>query len=295
MRSSDDIMPTQRGGFTLIELLAAMAVLSVIVLLLTRVYTDGASALQLGKRSADRNVYARAVMDFIARELSMMTYDYGDDLAVNFLGGAYYNERLPVFGANSDDISFITLTKSMDGVTSSSTNGHKRSAMQIRYFVDNFEGLKDAPKNAEYRYALWRDNYHPHAASSGNRPAGAYHLLALDHLAWMGNRDDDSVAMTRRAMLIDNIRTFDVFLYTDERGATQPDWQSFNTNNSKKIAFLDLYLETMDERDASRAAQLAATLGPEHDTLIDYVNQAVKRNYRRVYLHNKMGWQDIPR
>jgi prepilin-type N-terminal cleavage/methylation domain-containing protein len=282
-----------RRGFTLIELLAAMTILVILVLMLTRVYTEGANAIQMGKRSTDRNVTSRAVMDFIARELSMMTFDYGDVPASNFLGGAYYSDVRAVFGMNTDEISFITLVKNLDGA---SDDGEKRSAWQIRYFVDNWDTLTDAPEYAEHRYALWRHANHPMAAGSSARPPGAYlDVLNISSLAWMGPTRDSRTYRARTGMLIDNVRTFEVFVYTDENGASIADWQSFSTNTSPKMAFMDIYLETMDERDAKRAALLASNLGEDDETVIDFVNRSVKRNYRRIHLHNKMGWQDVPR
>lgn len=293
MGSNQSVHVRDRQGFTLIELLAAMTVLVVIVLMLTRVYSEGANAIQFGKRNTDRNVTSRAVMDFIARELSMMTYDYGDDPTVNFLGGAYFGDVREVFGVNTDEISFITLVKNMDGATS---DGEKRSAYQIRYFVDDLDGLPaaDVPLNPRYRYAFWRHANHPQANAGNTRPPGAYYNTTGSSLEWMGTRDNPSY-MARSGMLIDNVRTFKVFVYTNELGSSVADWRSFATSQSGRIAFLDLYLETMDDRDAQRAALLASNLGEDHPTVVDFVNRSVKRNYRRIHLHNKMGWQDVPR
>lgn len=292
MGSSQSVQRRPNSGFTLIELLSAITVLVLIVLMLTKVYTEGASAIQFGKRSTDRNVTSRAVMDFIARELSMMTFDYGDDPSVNLLGGAYHSDVREVYRMQTDEIAFITLVKNLDGASS---DGEKRSARQIRYFVDSWDGLADAPEHAEHRYALWRDAYHPQAAESGARPPGAYHGLTLPYLQWMGTRNTPT-RTSRTGMLIDNVRTFEVFAYTSASGTSVADWQSFaNTNQNAKLAFLDVYLETMDEKDAKRAALLASNLGENNSTVLDYVNQSVKRNYRRIHLHNKMGWQDVPR
>lgn len=283
-----------KNGFTLIELLSAMAVLIVLILALTRVYTEGANAIKLGKRSTDRNVTARAVMDFIARELSMMTYDFGSNPSSNFLGGAYFSNVRDVFGMRTDEISFITLVKNLNGASS---DGEKRSAMQIRYFVDDWDDLPaaDAPENPRYRFALWRHANHPQAAGSSARPPGAYFTTtSMSSLEWMGTRTDPSY-MARSGMLIDNVRTFEVFVYTNAAGSSVADWRSFATNENGRLAFMDIYMETMDERDAQKAALLASNVGENDPMVVEFVDQSVKRNYRRIHLHNKMGWQDVPR
>ncbi|MCX6997568.1 MAG: prepilin-type N-terminal cleavage/methylation domain-containing protein [Kiritimatiellaeota bacterium] len=59
-----------RRGFTLIELLAAMTVLALILLMLGQVFSGSTKAWESGTRRMDQNISARAVLDFIARDLS---------------------------------------------------------------------------------------------------------------------------------------------------------------------------------------------------------------------------------
>ena len=60
-----------KSGFTLIELLAGMAILSILVLMLGRFFTESSRAWETGTRQADLNNTGRAIMDYVTRELSM--------------------------------------------------------------------------------------------------------------------------------------------------------------------------------------------------------------------------------
>ncbi len=277
-----------RDGFTLIEVLVAMTIVTMLVLMMTRVYTDGAKAVTTGTRNMERNVNARAVMDFIARELSMAAFEFGDETTSNYLGMAYYaDDTDPIYGYQADEISFVLLNKDILDLSSPSDDGQRRSAMQVTYFVDNMEDLADAPENAEHRYALFRYARHPSPAGNDY----ATYFSEQDSVNWMepgGSR----ASVTRDDIIVENVRTFEIFAYTDEQGSHANSWKSWETGNPR-LAFLDIYLETMDENDARRIAALAANLGENNATVQEQVERAVKRNYRRVYLYNKQGYQDV--
>lgn len=268
-----------------------MTILVLVVLMLTRLYTEAAQSIRTGKRNTERNMTARAVMDFMARELSMASWDFGSDPTENFLGMAYFPDTTPdVFGLNgADEIAFITLNKK--DLLEGASDGEKRSAYQVRYFVQNMAGLDNEPENADFRFALWRDTYQPQAAASGSRPPGVYFDTTDTYLKWMGATRDSLTRKSRTGMLIDNVRTFEVFAYLDPQGTSSYGWNSWSGD---KLAFLDIYLETMDDQDAAQAAFLADKLGPGDPTVVEFVERAVKRNYRRIYLPNQRASQDLP-
>lgn len=58
------------AGFSLIEIMVAVAILAVIVLIMSAVYHQSSLAWDAGMRKAKGNVTGRAVLGFIARELS---------------------------------------------------------------------------------------------------------------------------------------------------------------------------------------------------------------------------------
>jgi prepilin-type N-terminal cleavage/methylation domain-containing protein len=283
-----------RRGFTLVEILASMTILVFLVLMLTRVYTEGANAWKTGSRNTYRNMNARAVMDYIGRELSMAAFEWGDDPGKNFLGFAYNaNVTTNNFGLEgADEIFFVRLNKTP---TMTATNeGSLRSSELIRYYVANYlkangNAVANAPQNPKFRYRLMRDQFHP--SSGPNDKMGLYYNGSAG-LYWMGRTPFQRDNFDLQGEVIDNVRTFEVFTYLDAIGDSQADWRSFNTNGNSKLAYLDIYLETFDEADAIRAAQLAANLGANNASVVEYVERAVKRNYRRVYLYNKRGYQD---
>lgn len=278
------------GGFTLIEILAAMTVLVFLVLMLTQVYTEGAKAWQTGSRNTYRNMHARAVMDFMARELSMAAFEFGDKPDKQFLGMAYNaNVVRGNFGLEgADEIFFVRLNREPNTAT-------RRSSQLIRYYVGNYldaqgNPVTNAPVNPTYRFRLMRDQFNPEAFN-------VYESISDDifvnqGLWWMGHNKSRRILPSLQNEMIPNVRTFEVFVYTNELGQSSSDWRSFNTNDFNRLTFLDIYLETFDEADATRAAELANNLGQNNRSVVDFVERAVKRNYRRVYLYNKQGYQD---
>jgi len=285
------VRSTTSAGFTLIELLAAMAVLVFLVLMLTQVYTEGANAWKAGSRSTYRNMHARAVMDFMARELSMSAFEFGNNPSSKFLSMGYNANVTPNnFGLEgADEIFFVRLNKT----PGSSDEGDKRSAQLLWYYVDDYvkadgNPVANAPLNPEYMFRLMRAQKNP--TPDANSRYGVYFNNTAG-LYWMGqsvNNPRPSVQEFGEGEMIPNVRTFEVFTYTNELGESQTDWRSYDD----KLAFIDIYLETFDEKDAIRAAALADNLGQSHATVVEFVERAVKRNYRRVYLYNKQGYQD---
>jgi len=292
---------SSKQGFTLIEILASMTILVFLVLMLTRVYTDGTNAWKTGSRNANRNVLARSVMDFMAREMSMAAFEFGNGTSTQFLSMAYFADTTTGnYGLEgADEIFFVKLNKlPLLDANPAADAGEKRSAQLIRYYVEHqgkigsLPALDNAPENPEFRFALWRDDRHPDSGSAGNS-ALPYGLYFNDNgLYWMGKTVDDLPTKPRRtgSILIDDVRTFEVFAYTSQNGRSAYSWSSFG--DPDRLDYMDIYLETFDERDAEQAALLASSLGQDHPRTVEFVERAVKRNYRRVYLYNKQGMQD---
>lgn len=290
----------QVSGFTLIELLAAMTILVVMMLMLTRLFTQGMSAMEIGTRHTQRNMNARAVMDFIARELSMAAFDDGGDPQTDFLSMGYNadadKDDIEVFGLEgADELFFIYPDREPE--TGNVSDARKRSIRYIRYYVNNYltasgSPIVRAPLNPEYRFRLMRETFNPEETG---RYSAYFDISGTDEsgLFWFGKTlagRPTPDAGTQNTM-IDGVRTFEVFTYIDEDGNSTKDWRSYGAN---KLAFLDLYLETMDEADAARVALLAEQLGnPNHPVVVDFVERSVKRNYRRVFFYNKRGYHDV--
>jgi prepilin-type N-terminal cleavage/methylation domain-containing protein len=63
-------MRTRFAGFTLIELLAGMAVLTILVLLLTRVFSESTRLMLQGTKRLENVIAGRSAMHYMAREIS---------------------------------------------------------------------------------------------------------------------------------------------------------------------------------------------------------------------------------
>jgi prepilin-type N-terminal cleavage/methylation domain-containing protein len=61
---------SSKKGFSLLELLVAMAVLSILVIMMTSLFNNSISAFNIGTQRAEMNMAARAALEYIARELS---------------------------------------------------------------------------------------------------------------------------------------------------------------------------------------------------------------------------------
>lgn len=65
----------QALGFTLIELLVAMTILLIITMIVAQIFQQANRAWDTGMNKVEVNMRGRAVVDFIARELSQAVYD----------------------------------------------------------------------------------------------------------------------------------------------------------------------------------------------------------------------------
>lgn len=108
-------------AFTLIELLLAMAILVVIVMLVSQIFNQAMVAWDSGQRKADVNFVGRALVDFMAQEISKAVYD-----------GKLYNAF--VFPPTMPYALFITLDKT--------PNNSNRTVRLVKYdFVAGYNGL----------------------------------------------------------------------------------------------------------------------------------------------------------
>lgn len=288
------------SGFTLIELLAAMTTLVVLVLMLTRLFTQGIAAMETGNRNTYRNMNARAVMDFMARELSVAIFEYGNDPDKQFLSMGYNEDPNPGiqnFGLKgADELYFIKSGMDPNRTWDQKDKNESRSIEFVRYYMATYlradgSPITRAPLHPEFRFRLMRESHNP---SLTGRYSAYFDTTGNDAkgLFWFGLTDAARPPLdpqTQKTM-VDGVRTFKVFTYTDSIGNSVTSWRSFNND---RLAFMDLYLETMDETDAARISLLANQLAPNHPTVVELAERSVKRNYRRVFLYNKQGYYDV--
>jgi prepilin-type N-terminal cleavage/methylation domain-containing protein len=270
--------PGCAAGFTLIEVMSAVVILLIIMAFLGRIYASATKAYQDNIKQAERDVAARAALDYIAREISGAMFE-NPSVDTNALLSMRYkaNTGPGNFGLEGSDELWL--------VTGQNTpSGSGRAALQVVYFVENYAGqVTNPPPNAEYRFSLFRYDEHPKAGGSYNTYYGG-----SDGRRWSWNGAQPALR-TRRAPIVENVRTFEVFAYANELGKRILSWDS---NNLEPLYCMDLYLETMSEADAIKAAQLAASLGEDDARTVEFVESVVRRHYQRVYFPNKTGYYE---
>jgi len=107
-----------RAAFSLIELLVAMAVLAVLLILLTQVFSMVSGIWNAGRSQADNFAQARVALDVMGRDLQAAVLR--PDLPAFFVGGA-------------PELAFYTKQQSL----ASATNSGNRPLSQVSYVVTN--------------------------------------------------------------------------------------------------------------------------------------------------------------
>lgn len=284
----------QRAGFTLIEVLASIVILLLIVLAMGRIFASVSKVYAETTKQAERDAASRAVMDLIAREISEAMFEKSwPNANSNALLSMRYaaNTSKDNFGFESDELWLVSANNVMPHPSQGSFDDLRRArqALQVTYWVQNYVGVLGAPTNSQYRFALWRDFQYPNDGPQWNSYFGG-----TNGVNWAGTRSAVP-SRGRNNAFVENVRAFEIFGYSDESGTRVINWDSRGSSageGDQPLFCMDLYLETMSEADAIRAAQLAASLGPQHARTIEFVESVVRRQYERIYFPNKFGYFD---
>ncbi len=272
-----------RAGFTLIEVLAAVVILLLIVLAMGRIYASTTKAYQETMKQAERDAAARAVMDYIAREIGLAMFD-NPNTSTNALLTMRYraNTMTGNYGLEgADEIWFVSANNNL-------RTNQPRDCVMRAYFVQNYNGLSNAPANAQYRFALWRDFQNVAYATNSSGIDWNVYVNDQDGLDWSGS-GASFPTRSRDDLLLENVRTFEIFAYEDPFGTRVLSWDS---RNPQPLFCMDIYLETFGEADAIRAALLAASLGPGDARTVEFAESAVRRHYQRIFFPLKAGYYD---
>lgn len=277
----------RRTGFTLIEVLAAVVIMLLIVLAMGRIFASTTKAYKNTNKQAERDAAARAVMDFIAREVSQAMYEAAFRSTNALLSMRYRADTCKDnFGLEgADEIWFLAANNRLK-------EDRPRELVQTVFFVQNYEGLSvNVPPNAKYRFGLWRRTRYPTSPYPWH---GAYDKA--QGLKWSGDSEGSSAQKGRDDLILENVRTFEIFAYTNPegKGARTYNWDSTGTSRygAQDLFCMDIYLETLSEADAILAAQMAATLGPDNKRTVEFVESVVRRYYQRIYFPNQLGYFD---
>lgn len=282
-----------RSGFTLIEIMGAMVVLALLVLMIGRLFTASTKTFNQGTRGTELNAQARAVMNFMAREMStaildtpttnwpgdpLLTLGYWSGLDTDLNGPQLGNGE--VYGCNVDDVTFVS------GMGDPPDDPDYRSFYLTRYYIDN---MKDEDNIAiPNRFALKR------AFLKNRNDAAGIFEAAMNDPAWMQNEFLEN----NNEIMMENVGRMFVKYWPSGHEATETaatDARSCVSDGEKlatvphpalKLAFIDIYLEAMDEDSARRVKTVWDNVGTPGKNEKMLVAKSMKRYHQRVYFHN---------
>jgi prepilin-type N-terminal cleavage/methylation domain-containing protein len=110
-------------GFTLVELLAAMSILVVITLIVSKLFQQASVAWDTGLRKAENTMKGRAIADFIAQDLASAVQD--DNLYKEFTGTGSAPEfwSLGEAGGATRAVRFVKYDASGGGISRTEDSG----------------------------------------------------------------------------------------------------------------------------------------------------------------------------
>ncbi|MDZ4199168.1 MAG: prepilin-type N-terminal cleavage/methylation domain-containing protein [Kiritimatiellia bacterium] len=280
-------------GFSLVEMLAAMAVLSILMVLLGRIFNDSTRAMNAGNKITDVNSSARAVMDFIARDVSSAIFQSPDDANPPYLLLRTYNNEtiagggtaaVPhpdnILGLRADDHRALFFVAPLNTPTNNEPRITRAVLYRMRHYQQRAGGSNIYLPN---RYELMR-------GEATNRTSGINWYLSSDWSDMSQNVNTPyGLARDQGRLVIQNVRSFSVSYFTNFTGQADAITDPARTRTDvSPLAYLDIRLEQLAEEDAIRAAEMWSVGTPSRAAL-DFVERAVRRYYRRIYFNNQGG------
>ena len=257
----------QRTGFTLIELMVAMVVLSILMVMVATIFNDATKAWTLGTRRAETNGSGRAVVDFMARELSAAIADEQITfIATNDFSTAMYESR-------GDLLAFVAANRNPE-------NSLERTTEEVWYYA---MPMKDSNgDNLPGRYRLMR--------AAKNVTAGSGTECYTNKGWWR--------SIPSGGALIENISAFEVRAYHHDvdKNNVLKNFYSKTDAVDKGLEhalpdFVEIYLEVLDEKDAMTAQMMYDNNVPDKDK---FVERRAKRYTARVYPNSREGYRILP-
>lgn len=245
-----------RCGFSLVEVLAAMAVLSLIVLMVARIFADSTAAFEAGSRRIDNNLVARSCLEFMGRELQQAVADSRVRIKVEQGAGPSWD------GVLSDAVNFV----SMCGQANSSTT---RDEMQIRYdVVQDTNGILRLRHVSISTVSAANFLAYRNAASSSISDWWS-------NMASAGNSDD----------LAGNIVGFRIRMFARTQAGALGTYQpGYDSQTHGPPLYADMFLSVLGPADAERAANMSSGRDA-------YVAKKARRYFYRVFFQNQTGGQ----
>lgn len=237
----------RRRGFSLVEVLAALTVLSVLMLLLGRLFADSSSAYRAGVGRMDMDGGARAALEFMARELAAAQVNDRVTMRVAVNPTA-------VLGRSTDRITFLSLYNKPEY----RSGNPYREGMQVRYTAVATAALPN-------QFFIARQVVEQEDSANYRAYTDPNWTTVFDGFGATGDK------------LVENVCGFRV-LVTDRTGAVRTNYDS--TAHPPPL-WADLYLEVLSAEDAKRVEVL--TGAPRED----YIQRKARRYTQRVLFHNR--------
>ena len=143
-----------KRAFTLVELLAAMAVLSVLVMLLAQIFNETSKGYLSAKRNVDINTEANAALKLMGRELSQAVFDRQTETNKYTV---LRTERIPITPVSFEDaVHFMTSADAEKKLVSYTLVGN-----QLRRYIRNlpYNATNPSPNTAYYGNTNWPTAY----------------------------------------------------------------------------------------------------------------------------------------
>ncbi len=208
-------VPHRRRGFSLIEVLAAMTVLAIMVLLISKIFTDSTRAYAVGVNRTENNAVGRAILELMTREISCALSD--DVVTLKVDTGAD-----PALVGSSDRLNIATLSHKAEY-----RGGNRyRDAAQVQYAVmvntNRASLLRRVTEDESGSYFSCYSNRLWHTTMTG---------------AWSNN-------------LTDSLVRFNVWAYD----TNETYWANYDSQVRGPPLYIDICVQLMGEEDAMKAA-----------------------------------------
>jgi prepilin-type N-terminal cleavage/methylation domain-containing protein len=245
------------AGFSLVEVLAAMAVLVMIVLMISQVFTGVSQAFSVGMITTEQGSAGRSALNFMAAELQ----------------GAMCDDRVPIEIAYTEsgsalkgELTFVTQNVFM---TKPGGSAERRSAQVVKYGLYSYPGSATDPK----RWQLWRSFEDDKAEVSKVYVDGEFPDLPSKPAA--GNQG---------GLLLDNICGLKIVAITAsgerfEEGVFGSLDDDGNQPDKDPAVALEIYLEVLGQ-------EYAARVGVQNRAKAELLSS---RYFTRVNLLNAVG------
>jgi prepilin-type N-terminal cleavage/methylation domain-containing protein len=249
-----------RAAFTLIELLAAMTILTIMVLLISRLFADSTRLWKVGTKRIESNTDGRAVVDFMVRELSAALCD-----GVNGpLGLKLDSDFREAHGMDPDRIFFCSSAQTSERRSS----GDYRQVSQVVYDLDEMKNANNSG-DLDGRYRVVRYGVEKLGSSFTCYNPGGFPQGSVSYSSW------------NNMTLAENVRTLEFWVYdTNQTGVSIADYDS---SVHGRPSYIEVYLELLGQDDAIKASLLPAAAQEE------FCNRVARRYVGRAYLHANGG------